>query len=191
MAVSEVSICNLALQKLGAARIVSLTEDSRNARSCNTCYEHLRDTEIRRYKWNFAKRRATLAPSAVEPDHDFDLAFPLPIDCLRLLPPAVNGLDWRIESHEGQSCILTNDGNTLEVEYVARITDPTRFDSSFVEMLACRMAEHMCEEITQSNTKKADARTDYKIARAEARQNNAFENISEEPPEDPWLAARR
>lgn len=191
MATSDVAICNLALQKLGAARITTLTEDSRNARTMNNCYEHIRDVEIRRHKWNFARKRATLAPSAVTPAFDFDYAFPLPTDCLRLLPPNRSPLDWQIESHEGQSCILTNDGDTLEVVYLARITDPTRFDVSFAEMLACRLADHCCEEITQSNTKRAAAMEDYKNARAEARRNNAFENTSEELPEDPWLAARR
>jgi hypothetical protein len=191
MAASDVAVANLALQKLGAARITSLTEDSRNARSINACYEHVRDTELRRHKWNFARSRTTLAPSAVTPDHWFDYAFPLPVLCLRLLPPAVHGLDWQIEQHEGQTCVLTNDGDTLEIEFISKITDPTRFDDCFTEMLACKIAWHCCEEITQSNAKKADIMVEYREARSEARRNNAFENTSEEPPEDPWLAARR
>jgi hypothetical protein len=191
MAASDVAIVNLALQKLGAARIVSLTEDSRNARSMNACYEHIRDTELRRHNWNFARKRTTLAPSSTDPDFDYDYAFPVPTDFLRLLPPATHNLDWRLESHGSETAILTNDGDTLEINYIAKITDPTRFDSSFTEMLACRLADHCCEEITQSNTKKADLRDDYRAARADAKRNNAFENISEEPPEAPWLAARR
>jgi hypothetical protein len=154
------------------------------------CYEHIRDAELRRYSWNFAKKRTTLAPSAVDPDHDYDYAFPLPVDCLKILPPARNGLDWRLESHEGQTCILTNDGNTLEISYLAKITDPTRFDPCFVEMLACRLADHCCEEITQSNAKQQSMKDAYRLARIEARRENAFENISEEPPEDPWVEAR-
>lgn len=191
MAASDVAIANLALQKLGASRIVSLTEDTREARSMNSCYEHIRDTELRRHNWNFARQRSTLAASATDPDFDYDYAFPLPTNCLRLLPPNVHGLDWRIESHEGQSSILTNDGDALEINFIARITDPTRFDSCFAEMLACRLADHCCEELTQSNAKKQAINRDYRDARAEARRTNAFENISEETPEDPWLAARR
>lgn len=191
MAVSEVSICNLGLQKLGQARIVSLTEDSTAARECNACYETLRDKELRAYKWNFAKKRATLAASSVTPDHDYDYAFPLPTDCLRLLPPSRNGLDWSIESHENQTCILTNDGDSLEIEYVARITDPTRFDFLFTEMLACKIGWQLCEKLTQSNSKKAEISNEYTALKREAKQVNAFENVSEEAPEDPWLAARR
>ena len=191
MATSDVEVINLGLQKLGAARITALSDDSTNAREAGACYVRLRDAELRRHNWNFARKRVTLAPSAVDPDFDYDYAFPLPSDCLRLLPPAVNGFDWRIESHEGQSSILTNDGDSLEINYIFRVTDPTKFDALFDEMLACRIADHLCEKLTQSNTKADKAMKDYKTARAEARRINAFENISEEAPEDPWLAARR
>jgi hypothetical protein len=191
MAASEVAICNLALQKLGAGSIAALADDSTNALACNACYAHIRDSELRRHDWNFARKRTTLAPSTVEPDHEFDYAFPVPSDFLALRPPAVNGLDWRLESHDGATAILTNDGDTLEIVYTARITDTARFDDSFTEMVAARMADHMCEKITGSNAKRAQAKQDYKDARAEARRNNAFENVSQEPPEDPWVAARR
>ncbi len=190
MASSDVEVCNLALQKLGAARIASLTEDSTNAEECNASYDHLRKTELRRYKWNFARKRASLPASAVAPAFDFASAFPLPVDCLRLLPPAITTLDWQIENHQGQSAILTNDSAPLEIVYIADITDPTRFDESFVEMLACRIADHICIKITGSGTQKQIVMQEYKDARAEARSNNAFENISADGPTDPWLEAR-
>ena len=58
---SEVDIANRALQKLGAESIVSLTQDSENARACNLCYEPIRDAELRAHPWNFAIKRASLA----------------------------------------------------------------------------------------------------------------------------------
>jgi hypothetical protein len=191
MATSVVSICNLALQKLGAQRITALDEDSNNARDCNACYEQKRDQELRANKWKFSICRATLAPSATEPDFDFAYAFPVPTDFLRLLPPNRNALDWTMESHTGTQHILTNDGDTLEIRYIKRITDPEQFDPLFVEMLACSLALQLSEKITQSNTKKDSIKEDYKRARAEARLINAFEQPTEDDPEDPWLAARR
>lgn len=190
MAVSDVAICNLALQKLGATRITSLTEDSRNARSCNACYEEIRDAELRRHMWNFAIIRKTLAADATAPDFDFGYAFPLPGDCLRLLPPNDNDLDWTIENHNGRPAVLTNDGDTLQIRYVKRITDPTAFDAAFVEALAAKLAWHLCEEITQSNQKKADALNEYRFAISEARRTNAIEQISADPPTDTWITAR-
>jgi hypothetical protein len=190
MATSEVSICNLALQKLGEERIVSLSEDSRNAREVSACYEALRDKELRSYLWGFAKTRVTLAPSAVVPDFTYAAAFPLPADYLRLIKPVRLGLDWQLERHQGVLSILTNDGDTLEVRYIAKVTDTTLYDPCFVEMLACKIAWHCCEALTQSNTKKAAILEEYAIHKAEARRTNAFELPTLEEPIDPWLAAR-
>jgi hypothetical protein len=186
MATSDVSICNLALQKLGAARITALTDDSRNARSCNACYTLERDKELRAHPWTFATKRIVLAPDATAPAFDFDYAFSIPQDCLRILPPNTYALDWKFESNK----ILTNAGDTLNLVYTARIEDPTVYDPCFVEALACKMAWHMCEEITQSNQKKADVASEYKFAIADAKKSNAFEKLSDTPPEDSWVAAR-
>lgn len=191
MALSNVLICNMAMQKLGQARIVTLTEDTRQGRSCNACFEFLRDVELSAHNWNFAIKRGTLAPSATDPEFDFEYAFPVPNDYLRLIPPARHALDWTIESVADAPHILTNDGDTLEIRYVARITDPTKFHMLFAEALACKIADHVCEEMTQSNTKRTQINQDYKDAIARAKRTNAFEQTVPEEPEDPWLAARR
>lgn len=191
MAVSDVAICNLALQKLGAARISSLSDASKNARECNAAYEFLRDKELRANRWKFAIKRVTLAPHATTPDFTYTYAFILPSDCLRVLFPARLGLDWKIENHQGSPAILTNDGDTLEVRYLARITDPTKFDACFVEALACKLAWHLAEALTQSNTKKEASALEYKMTMAEARRMNAVELGVLKQPVDEWLAARR
>lgn len=191
MAVSEVAICNLGLQKIGAARISSLSDASETARECNAAYELLRDRELRSNRWKFAITRTTLAPSSTTPDFAYLYAFLLPSDCLRVLFPARIGLDWKIENHTGSPAILTNDGTTLEIRYVQRITDATKFDLLFVEALACKLAWHLCERLTQSNSKKAAALEEYKMCMAEARRMNAVEIGTLKQPVDEWLDARQ
>jgi hypothetical protein len=190
MAVSEVSICNLALQKLGAKRISALDDDSREAESVNACYETLRDRELAAYHWNFAKTRVTLAPDATAPEFTFTYAFLLPADCLNIIKPARLGLDWHVENHNGSLAILTNDGDEIDLRYIAKITDPTRFHPVFVDMLACKIAWHCCEELTQSNTKKDAVAQEYMLARKDARRMNAFSVNQQPQPVDGWLAAR-
>ena len=188
--ISQTRVANHALQKLGAQLITSMDEDTREARTVKACYSILRDRELRAHSWNFSIKRVALAPSATVPAFGFAKAFPLPADCLRILPSARH-VDWTIENINGVSHILTNEGTVIYLRYVARITDEAAFDELFVDMLACKIAWHCCETITQSNQKKADVMAEYKEARAEARRINAFEQASPQEPEPPWLVARR
>ena len=188
--IAQTRVANHALQKLGAQLITSMDEDTREARTVKACYSILRDRELRAHSWNFSIKRVALAPSATVPAFGFAKAFPLPADCLRILPPA-RDVDWTIENINGASHILTNEGTVIYLRYVARITDEAAFDELFVVMLACKIAWHCCETITQSNQKKADVMEEYKDARAEARRINAFEQASPQEPEPPWLVARR
>lgn len=55
-------IVNRALQRIGAKRITTLTESSRNATEANACYDKLRRAELRRNVWRFAIRKEALRP---------------------------------------------------------------------------------------------------------------------------------
>ena len=195
MARNQVSVSNMALQKLGAARIVSMTEDSVNARHVNACFEEVVKQELRDHSWNFSILRAVLAPSATTPtanvDLSFNYAFPLPTGCLRILPPSRRNLDWQIESIDNVSAIFSNDGTSIDLRYVAYIEDPTRWDALFAEAVSCRIAVQLCEAITQSNTKQEKCEREYVFAIRRAKRANAFENVSAEEPEDNWIAVRR
>lgn len=188
--ISYITIANLALQKLGASLIVSPSEDTREARTIAACYGPLRDKELRAHNWNFSIKRQILAPSTTIPAFGFAKAFALPTDYLKILPPARN-VDWTIEVIDGRPHILTNEGDVLYLRYIAKVTDEATFDSCFMEMLACKIAWHCCETITQSNQKKADAMTEYNLAKAEAKRTNAFEQATPDEPEPPWLSVRR
>ena len=155
MATSPTSICNLALQKLGSDRITSIDDlTSKGAKECNACYEPMRDRELRANRWKFSLSRVILAPHATAPVFQYNSAFVLPADCLRPLFPARTGLDWKVENHQGQAAILTNDGSSINLRYIAKITDTTLFYPLFVDALACKIAWHLCELMTQSNSKK-------------------------------------
>lgn len=184
---SEVSICNEALDILGAARIVSLGENSVNGRECNSCYAELRDREIEKHPWNFARKRKVLAPDTAAPPFDFTYQFTLPVDCLRvLLPNDRNTVDW---SSEGGK-ILTNDGTSINLKYVAQITDPNAMPPTFRGALAAMIAWLKCEKITQSTSKKADALKFYDFQIKQAKRANAFQRVAEDAPEDSWVTTR-
>lgn len=187
---TNVEIANRALQKLGAQRITSLSDNSRNARAVNAAFNIVRQEELRRHTWNFAVEREQLAADATAPAFGKATYFTLPSGCLRLLAPDpelnLNDLDWQIEGRK----IATNDTAPLDVRYIDDITDPQQMDALFREAFASKLAMELCEEITQSNTKKDKATEDYDWAIAEAKRTNAIERTALDPPDDVWVTTR-
>jgi hypothetical protein len=185
-----VGIWNRALQMLGAKAIASTTENSVNARACQTCYDAIRQSELRGHYWNFARKRAILAASATPPLFDRDNAYILPADFLMLVMPDFdqnfNDRQWQIEGNT----ICCDDKPPLQIIYIADITDPTLMDSLFREMLSAKMGEQMSEQLTQSNSKIATCNANYKIAESKAKKANAFENAASDAPEDIYITTR-
>lgn len=187
---SKVEIANRALQLLGAKRIVSLTEDSRNARAINAAFEPCKLALLRKHAWGCAIKRTQLAASSTAPLFGKSNSFPLPSDWVRSLPldPDYNSnQDDRVI--EGRN-ILTDESAPLDLRYVYDVTDANEMDALFREVLAAALAEAVCEEITQSNSKIATAIAAHTAAMAEARKANAFEKPAEKPPEDEWVTKR-
>ncbi len=106
--ITDVSICNSALIKLGAERINTLDDDSKTARACKEQYPKVRDDMLRSHKWNFAIGRQSLAKSATFiPVFRFESAFPYPANVLRVLKLDVNEgrqlgeRDWSVARRPG------------------------------------------------------------------------------------------
>jgi len=59
---SAIDIINRALQHVGATRISSLTENSKNASEGRFIYDSVRRAELRRNNWAFATKRAVMRP---------------------------------------------------------------------------------------------------------------------------------
>ena len=186
MSQSVVDICNSALQRVGATSILSILDNSPEARACNIDYDSNRRDELRKFKWNFAIERVVLAPDSTAPAFDYTYAFSMPSDCIRILRPNTPNLDWQIEGRK----ILTNDSNVLNLRYISDVTDANYFDPSFYNVVCAALAVDLVERLTQSNTKKQLLIKDYNDAVGDAKRANAFEAGPEEAPDDDWLIAR-
>ena len=143
---STVEICNGALNQLGATTILSLTEDSKNARLCNSRYTQVRDAVFRSHPWNCLQKRIELAADTTAPAWGFSFAYTLPSDCLRLLRILDYESNYKVEGRK----ILSNT-STMKILYIARITDANEYDESLRETLSAALGADIAFGITSNN----------------------------------------
>lgn len=144
---STVDICNGALNQLGATTILSLTEDSKNARLCNSRYTQVRDALFRTHPWNCLQTRLELAASTDTPAWGFSYAYTLPADCLRLLRILDYDSNHKVEGRK----ILSNT-STMKILYISRVTDPNEYDELLRETLSAALGADIAYAVTSNNT---------------------------------------
>ena len=144
---STVDICNGALNQLGATTILSLTEDSKNARLCNSRYTQVRDGVFRSHPWNCLQKRVELAADTTAPAWGFTSAYTLPADCLRLLKILDYDSNYKVEGRK----ILSN-ASSMKILYIGRITDPNEYDELLRETLSASLAADIAFAVTSNNT---------------------------------------
>ena len=143
---SVVEICNGALNQLGASTILTLAEDSKNARLCNARYANIRDAVFRHHPWNCLQKRLQLAADTATPAWGFTVQFTLPADCLRLLRILDYDSDFLVEGRK----ILSN-SSTMKILYVSRVEDPNEYDELLREVLSSALAADIAYAVTSSN----------------------------------------
>ena len=145
-----VTICNIALGRIGQNRIMSLDDASPAARYCRLFYEPTRDEVLRSHPWNFAKKRVKLSKLADAPAFGWANAFQLPADCLR--PIRVN--QWEPYEADDNYVIegdqILTDQDEVELLYIAQIEDTSLFDSLFVKALSVQLAAVLVTTLTGS-----------------------------------------
>lgn len=203
---TAVDIANRALSMLGEARITALTDNTKNARAMNARYALLRDAELVAYPWRFSIKRVKLYSSGAAPEWGYSNIYELPTDCLRTIKvggDAVNaqavgvmyessgysaGQRAAYEIIEGE--LHTNLSSPVEFEYISQITDTTKFDTLFVEVLAARLASDAAEELTQSDNKKRYAMAIYDATLGTARKTDALRRPPREFAAGRWHRSR-
>ncbi len=161
---SVVDICNGALNQLGASTILSLTEDSKNARLCNSRYTQVRDALFRTHPWNCLQTRLELAASSDSPAWGFTYAYTLPANCLRLLRVLDYDSNYKVEGRK----ILSN-ASTMKILYIARITDPNEYDELLRETLSAALGADIAYAVTSNNTTSQNMIVSYQEKLRDAR----------------------
>jgi len=175
---SVVNMCNSALNLLGASTISALTDDTKNARLCNQRYEPVRNRVFRSHAWNCLHKRVQLAQNSTAPVVEYDHAYALPSDCLRVLKihngttdSIATALDYKLEGRN-----IVTDIDTIFLIYIALDTDPNNYDTYLRESISHQLAADLAYAITNNATLANNYMTRADERLREARFIDATEN---------------
>jgi len=170
--ITPVTICNSALAKIGGQLIMSLDDDTKEARLCREQYFKNKRAMLLEHPWNFAMRRIALTQDTETPVWGFEYMYPLPNDCLRVFQTDLDreNLEYKIEGAN-----LVTDEPTVNILYMSSKVDESLFSESFAECLALRVAKDISYSIVQSRTLREDLEADYKMYLRQCRSYDAQE----------------
>ena len=176
MADSDVAVANMALTMVGANAITALTDKTDSARAVRRFYAARLDARLRAHDWNFARRRVSLAQLQDVPVFGYDRMFQLPQDpfCLRVLETNLEANEkWIIETYATVSStyrVLLTDAASVDLVYIARITDTMLWDACFADAFAAELAFLISYPLTRNATLRqglaADATAAWRVARS-------------------------
>lgn len=138
MAISETSICNIALGQIGAGRIADINGTQPVEKDCKVFFEQARRDVLATAHWRFARKFQALTMSANTPKSGYSFEYPLPSDHISPVK-LVGDYDFQVVGdaiHSNQEATAEQE---LVLEYTAEITDPTKFTSKFVNLLVARL----------------------------------------------------
>lgn len=186
MATSDVAICNSALIKVGADRIISLNDDSPAGRVCKEQYPKVLKELLRSHPWHFAIKRAELVASLTPPVFDYTYAFTLPNDYLRVLE--VEDQQYIRWAKEGN--VLVSDSETMRIKYISSNVLPGNFDATFDEALATLLASDIAYTLVQSIQLRDTLRAEAKEKVAQARSFDSQEGSTRQVIANDYLYSR-
>lgn len=185
MAITDVSIANSALIKIGQERINSLDDTTKVARLCKERLPYCVLEVLRDHPWNFAMARASLSRLSDEPLFDWSYAYQKPTDCVRIWKAETDDIEFVVEGDQ----ILT-DEDTFYCRYITSNVTPGKYPPDFAETVAFRLAADLAYAIAQSSALQESMLKMYSMRLKLAKSNDAQEGTPDELIETTWDKVR-
>jgi len=183
---ADINIINRALALLGIDSITSLTDGSKPAATASVLWDDTRAAVFRAHPWNCLTKRVALAQSTVTPVYGYTYQYQLPADFLRLIR-----LENATDNYQIENDFILYDNDTLNIQYLALITDVTKYDTLLIDTLAARLAVDMAQPLLQSTTAMEKMWAMYDLKLKEARYVDAQENCQDVLDADYWIDSRQ
>lgn len=154
---TDVQLCSRALVSIGSSAIASFSDGTMESNVASQLYATTRDNLLGAWSWRFATKRAAITTPTTTPAADWEYAFTLPADCLRVLSVGEyadgstqqdsGGLDYDV----ADGVILAGVGKIV-LRYVYRIAE-AGFRPYFELALVRKLAAEFSLPITESTSK--------------------------------------
>ena len=189
--ISKVQICNMALVKIGQARIASLEQqDNKPAATCKLLYDQMVLETLEEHNWSFARKREALAKIADNPSAYWAASFALPTNMVKARSiDRASGLA-EIPYELEEDMLYCNELAPVLI-YTASITDPLKFSSGFVRLLVVRLAMETCTPLLDEESSPVDL---LKLYDDTLRKVTGFDSSQQSPPDlpqDTYITIRR
>lgn len=184
VASSVVELVNLALIKIGAAPVASLSE-SLSGRTAERLYPSARDQALNEGTWNCATKRVSLPQDASDPPFGYANAYVLPGDFIRLVNMPDRTDMFRIENGR-----VLSDLSPMNIVYVFRQTDVTKMDPLLQKAIASLLASELAVPISNSQALRDRMAAEYRDIMSEAKFADATQAPTEQMTMTSWSLSR-
>ena len=159
---TNVTICNQALNLLGADVISSFSDTTNDAATvCNNIYDTIKKQTLSLYPWSFALTKVQLARSSTTPINEWSYQYDLPSTAVSGTPLQVyNSSATRVLPIQNYELLYTASGPTIAtnessiyIDYITSGISEGLMPSYFVQLLVYMMAWHLAEPVTDQTTK--------------------------------------
>jgi hypothetical protein len=157
---SKVQICNMALSRLGAATITALTDNTTEAKLCNTLFSDLANRAMVQGSWTTTIKRASLAKTTNTPTFEYTNEFQLPVDPLCLKVLNVDDLDYKTDYRIEGDKLLT-DNSSVKIRYIAQLTDSEDYGPLLTEAIEVLLASYLALPISGDKNLAARLKEEY------------------------------
>lgn len=197
---SKVQVCNIAILDAGGDAISSVPDG--NKKESNLVVAHY-DVALAfvlgEHPWRFAKKWASLAENTSYSfvDDTYEAAWALPADYVRWSDLENNGPS-HMEFARRDSHLLTADYDEFEIEYIASITDTTKWPAYFISAFAAYLSWKIAPALRRKGARdKMDFAQAFMTALDNAKLKDSREDWQNETritrhtnSNDTWIAAR-
>ena len=186
---TKTEIINKAMTLVGATPIVSITDDTNNARIVSRVYDLSLRSLLSECGWNFAIKRVLLATSAdtlAWYNTGCTVVYAKPSDCIRIFGTNDDNATWYEEGD-----YIVSDTTGLGLRYVQYIDTTSKFPNSFIEALIDLLCSNIAfmiinsAKIAETYLKKYES-----VSLSKARSENAQIGMQQYMKDDAWTLAK-